>query len=76
LLLVLPLPKAGRRDTTSLADANISVYRDQFAELERDLNSGTLNADQYSQAHAGSSAACWRMSKLPPRPSLGHRARV
>ena len=52
LLLVLPLLKAGRRDTASLADANISVYRDQFAELERDLNSGTLNADQYSQAHA------------------------
>lgn len=52
LLLVVPLLRGGRRSTASLADANVSVYRDQFAELERDLRSGTLNVEQYSLAHA------------------------
>ncbi|HYL19848.1 MAG TPA: c-type cytochrome biogenesis protein CcmI [Burkholderiales bacterium] len=52
LLLVLPLLRPGRRAQTSLADANVSIYRDQFAELERDLAGGTLTQDQYTQARA------------------------
>jgi cytochrome c-type biogenesis protein CcmH len=52
LLLVLPLVRPGRRAQTSVADANVSIYRDQFAELERDLASGTLTEDQHAQARA------------------------
>ena len=52
LLLVLPLLRPGRRAPTSLAGANVSIYRDQFAELERDLAGGTLTEDQYGQARA------------------------
>ena len=52
LLLVWPLLRPGRRAQTSLADANVSIYRDQFAELERDLAGGTLTEDQYAQARA------------------------
>ena len=52
LVLVVPLLRPGRRAQTSLADANVSIYRDQFAELERDLAGGTLTEDQYAQARA------------------------
>jgi cytochrome c-type biogenesis protein CcmH len=31
--------------------SNVSVYRDQFAELERDLHDGVLDEEQYEQGH-------------------------
>jgi cytochrome c-type biogenesis protein CcmH len=43
-------PAAGAR--TSVRAANLSIYRDQFAELERDLRLGTLDATQYENARA------------------------
>jgi cytochrome c-type biogenesis protein CcmH len=36
----------------SRREANVSIYRDQFSELERDLESGTLSSSQYTQARA------------------------
>jgi cytochrome c-type biogenesis protein CcmH len=70
LLLVLPLLRAGRGSTTSLADANVSVYRDQFSELERDLRSGTLSVEQYSLAHADLERRMLEdvEASAPPRP--------
>ncbi len=32
--------------------ANFEIYRDQFAELENDLKSGVLGAEQFDQAKA------------------------
>jgi cytochrome c-type biogenesis protein CcmH len=50
--LLLPLLRARRAGAPSERSANVSIYRDQFAELERDLASGVLTADQYTQARA------------------------
>lgn len=41
-------PAAGARATAQAA--NLSIYRDQFAELERDLKLGTLDSSQYESA--------------------------
>jgi cytochrome c-type biogenesis protein CcmH len=50
--LVLPLLRTRRGGAPSERAANLSIYRDQFAELERDLASGVLTADQYAQSRA------------------------
>jgi cytochrome c-type biogenesis protein CcmH len=50
--LAWPLLRHRSGDTSSLADANISIYRDQLAELDRDLAAGTLSAEQYGAARA------------------------
>ena len=41
--LLLPLLRARRTGVPSERAANLSIYRDQFAELERDLAAGVLN---------------------------------
>jgi cytochrome c-type biogenesis protein CcmH len=52
LLFVLwPLLRAPRAAATTQA-ANLDVYRDQFAELERDVRLGTIDAKQYDVAVA------------------------
>jgi cytochrome c-type biogenesis protein CcmH len=48
--LLLPLLRALRTGAPTERAANLSIYRDQFAELERDLASGVLTEDQYAQA--------------------------
>lgn len=40
------------RASGSIQGANLSVYRDQFAELERDLRLGTLDSQQYEASRA------------------------
>jgi cytochrome c-type biogenesis protein CcmH len=52
LFLVLPLLRPGRRALESPREANALVYRDQFKELERDFETGTLTADQYTHARS------------------------
>jgi cytochrome c-type biogenesis protein CcmH len=47
-----PLLRTRAAQRISLRQANLSVYRDQFAELERDLELGTLDASQYESARA------------------------
>lgn len=47
-----PLLRSPWRARASQRAANLAVYRDQFAELERDLALGTLDATQYDSAHA------------------------
>lgn len=42
-----PKPAAG-----STSDINAGIYRDQLAELDRDLAAGTLSADDHAQARA------------------------
>ena len=47
------LPLLGRRgadDGVARAASNLAVYRDQLAELDADLSSGTLSGAQYEQA--------------------------
>lgn len=48
--LVWPLIRHRAGAAASQADANVSIYRDQFAELERDLQAGVLSAEQYGVA--------------------------
>lgn len=53
LLFVLPPLLSGSRRSGLVAsrnEANVSIYRDQFQELDADLASGTLSPDQYQQA--------------------------
>ena len=50
LFLVLPLLKPSRGALESAREANALVYRDQFKELERDLETGTLTSEQYTHA--------------------------
>ncbi len=52
LFLVLPLLRPRRGPMESPRDANALVYRDQFRELERDLETGTLTSEQYTHARA------------------------
>ena len=51
LFLLWPLLRTPRA-TASLQAANLSVYRDQFAELERDLRLGVIDGSQYDAARA------------------------
>lgn len=48
--LLWPLLRGRARATASTQAANLAVYRDQFAELERDLELGTLDNAQYEAA--------------------------
>src|SRR5262245_12827766 len=52
LFLVVPLLRPGRAAAESQRGANISIFRDQAGELERDLHSGALSAAQFTQAEA------------------------
>jgi cytochrome c-type biogenesis protein CcmH len=52
LFLVVPLLRPGRAAAQSQRGANISIFRDQAGELERDLRSGALGATQFTQARA------------------------
>src|SRR5262249_38477900 len=52
VFLVVPLLRPGRSAAESQREANISIFRDQAGELERDLHSGTLSAAQFTQARA------------------------
>jgi cytochrome c-type biogenesis protein CcmH len=47
-------PKAAATGTggVNAGDVNAGVYRDQFAELDRDLAAGTLTPDDHAQARA------------------------
>lgn len=47
-----PLLRGSARSASSSEAANLVVYRDQFAELERDLRLGTLGNAQYDAARA------------------------
>jgi cytochrome c-type biogenesis protein CcmI len=67
LVFVLwPLLRPAARAHSTAQAASLSIYRDQFAELERDLKLGTLEPAQSS-----SSSACWRKSRHEaPTPAL------
>ena len=51
LCYVLPplLQRAERTTDEEREQSNVSVYRDQFAELDRDLRDGVLDREQYEQ---------------------------
>jgi cytochrome c-type biogenesis protein CcmH len=53
LFYVLPplLQRAGRTEDER-ERSNVAIYRDQFAELERDLRDGVLDQEQYEQGRA------------------------
>ena len=53
LVLVLrPLLRTRKGAETTAGSTNRDIYRDQFAELERDLRMGTLDGAQYEAARA------------------------
>jgi len=52
LFLVVPLLRPRRGSMESPREANTLVYRDQFRELQRDLESGTLTSEQYAHARS------------------------
>ena len=51
-IVLRPLLKAGTRTGVAREKANFEIYRDQFTELENDLKSGLLGAEQFDQAKA------------------------
>lgn len=52
LALLFVVPPLFRRDQSAVAEAgpDLAIYRDQLADLERDLQAGALTADRYEQA--------------------------
>ena len=48
--LLPPLLGKYRNISGEHAAMNVALYREQFAELERDLNNGSLNAEQYEES--------------------------
>lgn len=51
VFLLPPLLAPGRlAGTPSLRESNLAIYRAQLGELEADLKSGTVDAEQYAQA--------------------------
>ncbi len=47
-----PLLRPSGRARVERQAANVSIYRDQFADLEADLARGTLSSDQHAEARA------------------------
>jgi cytochrome c-type biogenesis protein CcmH len=78
LFLALPLLRPGRRAVESRREANVSVYRDQFSELERDLESGTLTSEQYAQTRTELEQRLLNdvESTAPPKTEPSHSARL
>ena len=52
LFILWPLIRPALRQNDSARSVGLSIYRDQFAELERDLTAGTLGQEQYDAARA------------------------
>ena len=54
LFVVVPLVRRSRPvdDATNVARTNLSILRDQLAELQADLRHGTISAERYSGARA------------------------
>ena len=51
-IVLRPLLKSGAGTGVAREKANFEIYRDQLAELENDLESGVLGAEQFDQAKA------------------------
>lgn len=51
-LLILPLRRPAPETEISRRQLNAAIYRDEFAELERDLAEGSLSQTDYEQAKA------------------------
>jgi cytochrome c-type biogenesis protein CcmH len=51
-IVLRPLLKSGAGTGVARDKANFAIYRDQLAELENDLESGVLGAEQFDQAKA------------------------
>lgn len=49
-ILLWPLLRRPGSPVPGREVSNLDIHRDQFSELERDLQSGTLDADRYQQA--------------------------
>jgi cytochrome c-type biogenesis protein CcmH len=50
--LLPPLLQRAEQSSGERERANVSIYRDQFSELERDLRDGVLDREQYEQGRA------------------------
>ena len=50
--VLIPLLRPEQHKRASVRAVNLSIYRDQFTELERDLKLGTIDAAQYENARA------------------------
>lgn len=52
LFIAVPLLRGSVRRGRTGGEPSLSVYREQFAELQQELRSGRLGEDEYSQARA------------------------
>lgn len=52
VVLLRPWNRKPKAAAGSTSDVNAGIYRDQLAELDRDLAAGTLSADDHAQARA------------------------
>ena len=76
-VLLWPLLRPASRRAMPLAQAaNLSIYRDQFAELERDLAAGTLGPPTSTTGTRGArAAAAGRGERQPAAPASARRGR-
>ena len=72
VIVLWPLLKRSTSPVVRRHLSNLDIHRDQFSELENDLEAGTLGADRYEQAKKMN----WRgasSKKLPRRPISRNR---
>jgi len=69
LFLVVPLLRPARAAAESQRAANISIFRDQAGELERDLHSGALGPGEFTQARAELEQRLLDELQITPQPA-------
>src|SRR5262245_46815627 len=52
VVLLRPWKRSVRSQAASASDCNAGIYRDQLAEIDRDLAAGTLTPEDHAQARA------------------------
>lgn len=73
VLLALPLLRRQKAENaTNQADANLAIFRDQLAELERERNEGSLDAAAFEQAQAELQRRL--LEEVKPAPKAGRES--
>lgn len=72
-IVLWPLLKGGSGTGVAREKANFEIYRDQFAELENDLKSGVLGAEQFDQAKADLERRVLEEAARPAQGATGAR---
>lgn len=68
-IVLWPLLRRSNAQVVGRDQSNLDIHRDQFSELEKDLEAGTLGADRYEQAKKELERRVLEESAAPAAPS-------